>query len=208
MMMKINYYIQKNEKCLKILFKKRLDKIEEITSKIDDNNLIFTTLTTGETFNFTGKNDPLTLLKNIRDGKTTLEKAKDLQENLNNSIKKLRKGNKTQEQRKTLVNLNMLFNGRNGAIKFYDDYSSMILKAKKMTAEQGGTRLKILTPKQMLQKLPIVLAQVKAGNNSESLLNEIRQIVYSPYQSKQFTKKVYNEIIESIQYRIKNGQYI
>ena len=102
----------------------------------------------------------------------------------------------------------MLFNGRNGAIKFYDDYSSMILKAKKMTAEQSGTRLKILTPKQMLQKLPIVLAQVKAGNNSESLLNEIRQIVYSPYQSKQFTKKVYNEIIESIQYCIKNGQYI
>ena len=76
---------------MKILFKKRLDKIEEITSKIDDNNLIFTTLTTGETFNFTGKNDPLTLLKNIRDGKTTLEKAKDLQENLNNSIKKITK---------------------------------------------------------------------------------------------------------------------
>ena len=45
-----------------------------------------------------------------------------------------------------------------------------------------GTGLKILTPKQMLQRLPIALAQVKAGNNSESLLNEIRQIVYSLYQ--------------------------
>ena len=53
-------------------------------------------------------------------------------------------------------------------------------------------RLKVLTPKQMLQRLPIALAQVKAGNNSESLLNEIRQIVYSLYQSKQITKKVYN----------------
>ena len=42
-----------------------------------------------------------------------------------------------------------------------------------------GTGLKILTPKKMLQKLPIVLAQVKAGHNSVSLLNEIRQIVYS-----------------------------
>ena len=51
----------------------------------------------------------------------------------------------------------------------------------------------------MFQRLPIALAQVKAGNNSESLLNEIRQIVYSPYQSKQITKKVYNNIIESIQ---------
>ena len=64
--------------------------------------------------------------------------------------------------------------------------------------ETEGKGLKILTPKQMLQILPIALAQVKAGNNSESLLNEIRQIVYSLYQSKQITKKVYNNIIKSI----------
>ena len=51
------------------------------------------------------------------------------------------------------------------------------------------SKLKELTPKQMLQRLPIALAQVKASNNSESLLNEIRQIVYSLYQSKQITKK-------------------
>ena len=56
-----------------------------------------------------------------------------------------------------------------------------------------GKGLKILTPKQML---PIALAQVKAGNNSESLLNEIRQTVYSLYQSKQITKKVYNNLIK------------
>ena len=55
----------------------------------------------------------------------------------------------------------------------------------------------------MLQSLPIALAPVKAGNNSESLLNEIREIVYSLYQSKQITKKVYNNIIKSIQERIK-----
>ena len=53
-------------------------------------------------------------------------------------------------------------------------------------------------PKQMLQRLPIALAQVKAGNNSESLLNEIRQIVYSLYQSKQITKKEYSNLIKSI----------
>ena len=58
--------------------------------------------------------------------------------------------------------------------------------------------IKILTPKQMFQRLPIALAQVKAGINSKSLLNEIRQIVYSLYQSKQITKKVYNNIIKSI----------
>ena len=52
----------------------------------------------------------------------------------------------------------------------------------------------------MLPRSPIDLAQVKAGNNSEILLNEIRQIVYSLYQSKQITKKVYKNIIKSIQW--------
>ena len=51
----------------------------------------------------------------------------------------------------------------------------------------------------MLQRLTIALAHVKAGNNSESLLNEIKQIIYSLYQSKQITKKAYNNIIKSIQ---------
>ena len=51
----------------------------------------------------------------------------------------------------------------------------------------------------MLQRLPIALAQVKAGNNLENVLNEIRQIVYSLYQSKKITEKVYNNIIKSIQ---------
>ena len=50
----------------------------------------------------------------------------------------------------------------------------------------------------MLKRLPIPLAQVKAVNNSESLLNEIRQIVYYLYRSKEITKKVYNNIINSI----------
>ena len=79
----------------------------------------------------------------------------------------------------------MLYKARNKAIKFFDDYSSMIFEAKlKSKNETSGKGLKILTPKQMLQRLPIALAQAKAGNNSESLLNEIIQIVYSLYQSK------------------------
>ena len=60
------------------------------------------------------------------------------------------------------------------------------------------SNLKILTPKQMLQRLPIALAQVKAGNTSENLLNEIRQIIYSLYRAKEITKKVYNNIMNSI----------
>ena len=93
-------------------------------------------------------------------------------------------------------NIENLYKARNEAIQFYDYYSLIMSEAKIKAAKGEG--LKILTPKQILQRLPIALAQVKAGNNSESLLNEIRQIVYSLYQSKQITKKVYNSIIKSI----------
>ena len=75
----------------------------------------------------------------------------------------------------------MLYNARNDAIKFIEDYASMIIEAKKLAIEQECIGLKILTPNQMLKRLPIALAQIKAGNNSESLLNEIRQIIYSLY---------------------------
>ena len=100
------------------IYNKRLDKIEELTKKIDDNNLIFTILSTGEEIDFSRKNDPLTLLIKIRNGKITIERAKELQEDLDNNVKKLRKGSKTQEQKKTLANLNILFNGRGRLLNF------------------------------------------------------------------------------------------
>ena len=73
--------------------------------------------------------------------------------------------------------------------------SGIFLKPQQL---KKGVGLKILTSKQMLQRLPIALAQIKASNNSESLLNEIRQILHYLYQSKEITKKVYNNIISSI----------
>ena len=66
------------------------------------------------------------------------------------------------------------------------------------SAEQRGQGLKILTPSQMLSRLPITLAQLKAGNNSEKLKNEIRQLLYSLYRSKKLTKTVYNHLINTI----------
>ena len=83
----------------------------------------------------------------------------------------------------------MLYKARHEAIKFYHDYSSIMSEAKYKAKQDAtkGTGLKILTPKQMLRRLPIALAQVKAGNNSENFLNEIRQIVYSLYKSKEIT---------------------
>ena len=83
----------------------------------------------------------------------------------------------------------------------FNDYAKNM--SKNIYESKQGTGLKILTPKQMLQRLPIALPQIKAGNNSDSLLNEIRQIVYSLYQSKQITKKVYNNIIKSIKVQYK-----
>ena len=62
----------------------------------------------------------------------------------------------------------MLYKVRNEAIKFLDEYSSILSEAKNK-AKNEGKRLKILTPKQLFQRLPIALAQVKAGNNSENL---------------------------------------
>ena len=69
----------------------------------------------------------------------------------------------------------------------FNDYAKNMCK--NIYDSKQGTGFNILSHKQMLQRLPIALAQIKAGNNSESLLNEIRQIVYSLYRSKEITKK-------------------
>ena len=99
---------------------------------------------------------------------------------------------KNSAQKKVIKNVENFRDSRQAVIDFYKDYSSMVINAAYHVKEQEGTGLKILTPKQMLQRLPIALAQIKAGNNSKSLLNEIRHIVYSLYQAKEITKKVYN----------------
>ena len=75
------------------------------------------------------------------------------------------------------------------------------LESKESAAErrnQPGKGLKILTPDQMLSRLPITLAQLKAGNNSQKLINEIRQLLYSLYHSKKLTKTIYNHLINTI----------
>ena len=64
--------------------------------------------------------------------------------------------------------------------------------------KQQGLGLKILTPNQMLSRLPISLAQLKAGNNSEKLKNEIRQLLYSLYRSKKLTKQLYKSLVDII----------
>ena len=79
---------------------------------------------------------------------------------------------------------------KKGQKRFSDDYDS--------NGWSSGSGLKILTKKQILNRLPILLVQIQAGNNSIKLKNEIRQILYSLYRSKVLTKTVYNNLIKSI----------
>ena len=162
------------------------------------NNKINIVESSGDEYRFNKIKDPITFLDDIKKGKISPKEAKDQQQNYYKYLNTIRKGNKNAAQKRTIANVNILFNARDNAIKFIKDYSSMILEAKKLAKEQEGTGLKILTPDQMLKRLPIAPAQIKADNNSESLLNEIRQIAYSFYRSKEITKKVYNNIIKSI----------
>ena len=64
--------------------------------------------------------------------------------------------------------------------------------------EQKAKGVKLLTPDQMLSRLPISLAQLNAENNSEKLKNEIRQLLYSLYRSKKLTKQIYKSLIDNI----------
>ena len=125
---------------------------------------------------------------------------KNKQKEFLNKLNNIKIGKKTIEQKETINNLEKFYLSREEVINFFRDYIEMLSDANydARKNETEGKGLKILTPKQMLQRLPIALVQVKAGNNSESLLNEIRQIFYSLCQSKKITKKVYNNIIKPL----------
>ena len=117
---------------------------------------------------------------------TDLADVKNNQQKFKSYLGEIEKGNikhKSKEQKNTLHDIEKLYKARNEAIKFYDDQSLMMSEAK-----VKGTYIKRNASK---------ISNSSCGSNS--LLNEIRQIVYSLYQSKQITKKVFNKIIESIQ---------
>ena len=197
-MLKILHLSEKKE-IFNELVDQRLEKITALDKKVNGDDLIYRYKGNIADVNFNQFDNALDIIDKIRGGKIDLANVKNNQEKFKSYLGETKKGNKkhkSKEQKNTLYNIEVLYKARNEAIKFYGDCSSMISEAKYRATK--GTELKILTPKQMLQRLPIALAQVKAGNNSESLLNEIRQIVYSLYQSKQITKKVYNNIIKSI----------
>ena len=126
-----------------------------------------------------------------------LVKAFDLADQINKFIEETRPKNydKKQEKKTVIENLRDFLNAREMVL---NGFKSKIFETKSTgTGLKDHFKLKVLTPKQMLQRLPTALAQVKAGNNSENLLNEVRQIIYSLYQAREITKKVYNNSMKS-----------
>ena len=140
--------------------------------------------------------------EDIYGGKITLEEANedqsDLADKINEFNKKTRPKSDRKKQKREIVkeNLYNFFEAREIVLNVFK--SKIFLTQSTGTGLKDHSKLKGLTPKQMLQQLPIALAQVKAGNNSENLLNEIRQMIYSLYQAKEITKNVYNNLMKSL----------
>ena len=107
------------------------------------------------------------------------------------------------EKRNTFDSVNALYEGEELTL---NAFRSGIFPMK----ETKGEGLKILTPKQILQRLAIALAQVKASSTSENLLNEVRQVIYSFYQAEEITKKewiLYLRILKIVKHRILTDYY-
>ena len=172
-----------------------IKRIEEIEKNVDRDKMFYKS--TNRNYDFRGFKTIRTYGNDIRNNVTSLKAANLEQANLKAYLYDFTKNTKPQnpEQKKSdvLNSVGALAKGRE--VMFNASRSGIFHR---LEYSQEGEGLKILTPNQMLKRLPIALAQVKAGNNSESLLNEIRQIVYSLYRSKEITKKVYNNIINSI----------
>ena len=181
---------------------KSLIKLWKQKKNADREKLIYRT--NKNTYDFRKFNTIRTFGEDIYNDKITLEEADENQSDLLGEIKNFNDKTRPQTFKKkqmkedTLSTLNNFYKARE---MVHNGFKSKIFLTKSTGTGLSNTdhsKLKVLTPKQMLQRLPMALAQVKAGNNSENLLNEIRQIIYSLYQLKEITKKVYNNLVKSL----------
>ena len=165
--------------------------MKELHDSIDYKNLNFEYVGTNKDVNFYGYKDSKELFNAIKDNQINFDDVVKRQNKFLDKLSNIKIGKKSSKQIETISNLEKCYLSREETFNFFIDYGKMVLDAayKSKQNDTEGKGIKTVTPKQMLQRLPIALAPVKAGNNSESLLNEIRQIVYSLYQSKQITQK-------------------
>ena len=182
--------------------RKELNKIKEIEKNVDREKLIYKA--NKHTYDFRKFSTIRTFGESIYNGQTTLKEADESQSDLLSEIKNFNDKTRSQTFKKkqtkedTINNLNNFYEAREIVLNGFK--RKIFLKKSTGTGlfNTDKSKLKVLTPKQMLQRLPIALAQVKAGNNSQNLLNEIKEIIYSLYQSKEMTKKVYNNLMKSL----------
>ena len=125
----------KEREIFKDIYNKRLDKIEELSNKINYDNLLYTTVNNKKTYDFSTLKDPISLLESVKKGAITLQEAKNTQQDYLEYLNAMGKGNKNDNQKRALANINILYNARKQAIKFIEDYGSMILEAKKLARE-------------------------------------------------------------------------
>ena len=174
--------------------------MSELYDSVDYNNLKFEYVGPTKDVRFYEYKDSKEFFNEIKNRQIKFSEVKNKQNEFLNKLNNVKIDKKSIKQKQTVNNLEIFYKSREKVINFFRDCIEILSDANYSAKqnENEGKGLKILTPKQMLQRLPISLAQVKTDNNSESLLNEIRQIIYSLHQSKQMTKKVYNNIIKSI----------
>ena len=176
-----------------------IDEILKMSEKIDFKNLIYDFKGLTSSISFLKYAGPMHTYAQLKNGEKALQQVEKEQKYFKQDLNKIVKEkpeHKSNKQLYTIKSIKNLYNSRQKIINLLSDNLKIRSEAlyKSKQNKTGGKALKILTPKQMFQRLPIA----KAGNNSEILLNEIRQIVCFLYQSKQITEKVHNNLIKSL----------
>ena len=141
-----------------------MNKLHEI---VDYNNLKLEYIGPNKDVSFYDYRDSKELFNAIKNILIKFSEGKNKQNEFLNKLNKVKIGKKATEQKEVINNLNKFYNSREEVINLFRDFTEMLSDAKYEAKqnETKRTRLKILTPKQMLERLPIALAQVKAGNN-------------------------------------------
>ena len=171
-------------------FINELANIQKSIEPVDFDHLIYYYKGSNEPINFSEYNGMMNIFKSIDSGDKNLEDTEQEQNKFKKErtiIKHRNPKKRSEKQQEIIDNIENLYKSREKVVNMFNNYAKNVSKSIH-EAKHEGRGLKILTSNQMLKRLLIALAQIKAGNNSESLLNEIRQIVYYLYRSKKLLK--------------------